>query len=104
MMKRVSDDEKSKWFPARSLFKNEMEEKGEDKSVVNLPAAGIDLEYESDVLILTPEAANYETVYVTSHKDPCKTTAYSYDGQFAATGSVDASIKLLDVDKMLIKG
>ena len=71
---------------------------------VSSAAGGIDLEYESDVLIMTPEAVNYDTVYVTSHKDPCKTTGFSYDGQFAATGSVDASIKLLDVDKMLIKG
>lgn len=44
-----------------------------------------------------------QTAYVTSHKGNCRSGAFSWDGQLCATGSVDASIKILDVDRMLAK-
>lgn len=65
--------------------------------------SGIDLEYETEGTSLAPEPASYETAYVTSHKQACRSGAFSYDGQLVATGSVDASIKILDVDRMLAK-
>lgn len=65
--------------------------------------SGIDLEYETEGTCLAPEPASYETAYVTSHKQACRSGAFSYDGQLVATGSVDASIKILDVDRMLAK-
>lgn len=46
---------------------------------------------------------HYETVYVTSHKGPCRTGAFSPDGALVATGSVDSSIKILDVERMIAK-
>lgn len=52
---------------------------------------------------MAPEPASYETAYVTSHKQACRAGAFSFDGQLVATGSVDASIKILDVDRMLAK-
>jgi len=64
---------------------------------------GLDLEYETDVQTSAPEPASYETAYVTSHKAQCRSGAFSPDGQLVATGSVDASIKILDVDRMLAK-
>lgn len=64
---------------------------------------GLDLEFESDIEPSAPEPAQYETAYVTSHKSPCRAGAFSIDGQLCATGSVDASIKILDVDRMLAK-
>ncbi|XP_076056650.1 cleavage stimulation factor subunit 1 Cst50 [Oratosquilla oratoria] len=64
---------------------------------------GIDLEYETEPQTSAPEPAMYETAYVTSHKDKCRAGAFSADGQLVATGSVDASIKILDVDRMLAK-
>ncbi|KAK7603024.1 hypothetical protein V9T40_003023 [Parthenolecanium corni] len=64
---------------------------------------GLDLEFETDVASTAPEPALYETAYVTSHKGPCRAGAFSVDGQLIATGSVDASIKILDVDRMLAK-
>ncbi|XP_035697738.1 cleavage stimulation factor subunit 1-like isoform X3 [Branchiostoma floridae] len=67
------------------------------------PGGGIDLEFESDVVTISPEAALYETCYVTSHKAQCRASAFTCDGQLIATGSVDASIKVLDVDRMLAK-
>jgi len=67
------------------------------------PGSGIDLEYESDVHTNAPEPALYETCYVTSHKAPCRAGTFSYDGQLIATGSVDSSIKILDVERMLAK-
>lgn len=45
----------------------------------------------------------YETIYVTSHKAPCRAGAFSLDGRLIATGSADASIKILDVERMISK-
>ena len=64
---------------------------------------GLDLEYETEPQTSAPEPAMYETAYVTSHKDRCRAAAFSFDGNLVATGSVDASIKILDVDRMLAK-
>lgn len=64
---------------------------------------GLDLEYETEPQTSAPEPAMYETAYVTSHKDKCRAAAFSLDGSLVATGSVDASIKILDVDRMLAK-
>ncbi|KAG1658779.1 Cleavage stimulation factor subunit 1 [Nymphon striatum] len=69
----------------------------------NSMGAGLDLEYESDVHVTAPEPALYETCYVTSHKAPCRAGAFSADGQLISTGSADASIKILDVERMLVK-
>lgn len=63
----------------------------------------VDLEFESESYSLVAEPASYETAYVTSHKLACRAGAFSFDGQLVATGSVDASIKILDVDRMLAK-
>jgi cleavage stimulation factor subunit 1 len=68
-----------------------------------ITATGLDLEFETDVQTTAPEPALYETAYVTSHKGNCRAGAFSVDGQLIATGSVDASIKILDVDRMLAK-
>lgn len=65
--------------------------------------SGLDLEYETEPQTSAPEPAMYETAYVTSHKDKCHSGAFSPDGNLVATGSVDASIKILDVDRMLAK-
>eukprot|EP00088_Acartia_fossae_P026457 TRINITY_DN27295_c0_g1_i1.p1 TRINITY_DN27295_c0_g1~~TRINITY_DN27295_c0_g1_i1.p1 ORF type:complete len:439 (+),score=113.58 TRINITY_DN27295_c0_g1_i1:18-1334(+) len=64
---------------------------------------GLDLEFETEMQSQAPEPALYETVYVTAHKGPCRAGAFSPDGQLCATGSQDASIKILDVDRMLAK-
>ena len=64
---------------------------------------GLDLEFETDVPASAPEPALYETAYVTSHKAQCRSGAFSADGTLCATGSADASIKVLDVDRMLAK-
>jgi cleavage stimulation factor subunit 1 len=45
-------------------------------------------------------APEYNQLYYTQHKGPCRTAIFSADGRFAATGSHDASLKLLDVNKM----
>lgn len=84
-----------------------LQAEGQSKENVNLYQenvfSGIDLEYETEGTTVTPEPASYETAYVTSHKQACRSGAFSADGQLVATGSVDASIKILDVDRMLAK-
>ncbi|KAG0741659.1 hypothetical protein G6F57_009320 [Rhizopus arrhizus] len=48
-----------------------------------------------------PKAApEFVQNYFTQHKGSCRIASFSYDGRFAATGSNDASLKLLDVSKM----
>lgn len=74
-----------------------------DPSIHDEMTSGIDLEFETEGSSLAPEPASYETAYVTSHKQACRSGAFSFDGQLVATGSVDASIKILDVDRMLAK-
>lgn len=79
-------------------------DRGESKlAEETAPGTGIDLEFDTDVQTLAPEAAQYETCYVTAHKGECQIAAWSKDGQLVATGSADASIKILDVERMLAK-
>lgn len=54
-----------------------------------------DLEFETEANVPAPEPALYETAYVTSHKGNCRAGCFSADGQLIATGSVDASIKVI---------
>jgi cleavage stimulation factor subunit 1 len=65
--------------------------------------AGLDFDYESDKIPTTADASQYETCYVTSHKAPCRAAAFDRLGTVIATGSVDASIKILDIERMLAK-
>jgi cleavage stimulation factor subunit 1 len=68
---------------------------------------GLDLEFDTDSRQsnheIVPEPAMYETAYVTSHKANCRAGAFNADGSLVATGSLDTSIKILDVDRMLAK-
>ena len=41
--------------------------------------------------------------YLSSHKANCRAGAFNAEGSLVATGSVDTSIKILDVDRMLAK-
>ncbi len=43
---------------------------------------------------------NYSTKFVTTHKNAVRAAKFSHDGKLLATGSLDTSLKLLDVDKM----
>ncbi|KAA0199785.1 Cleavage stimulation factor subunit [Fasciolopsis buskii] len=52
---------------------------------------------------MAPEAALYETCYVTAHKAACRAASFNVTGQLVATGSHDSSIKILDVERMLAK-
>lgn len=67
------------------------------------PNGALDLDYETERRGSGMMPYQYETVYVTSHKGPCRAGAFSPDGSLVATGSVDSSIKILDVDRMIAK-
>ncbi|KAL3312624.1 cleavage stimulation factor, 3' pre-RNA, subunit 1 [Cichlidogyrus casuarinus] len=67
------------------------------------PGSGIDLEIQTESSTMAPEAALYETCYVTSHKSQCRAACFNATGNLVATGSHDSSIKILDVDRMLQK-
>lgn len=75
----------------------------QDASINSSCIGGIDLDFETESSTNAPPLTDYETVYVTSHKGPCRAGAFSPDGSLVATGSVDTSIKILDTDKMIAK-
>ncbi|KAJ2502249.1 hypothetical protein IWW47_003015 [Coemansia sp. RSA 2052] len=43
---------------------------------------------------------HYSTWYMTRHKDAATAAAFSRDGRYIATGSADASLKLIEVDRV----
>ncbi|XP_053211912.1 cleavage stimulation factor subunit 1-like [Panonychus citri] len=82
----------------------EAEGKAKDQeSLLAPPLPGIDLDFETESHTSAPEPSSYETVYVTAHKGPCRAGAFNVEGTLVATGSHDASIKILDVEKMIAK-
>eukprot|EP01125_Pyxidicula_operculata_P008729 TRINITY_DN2903_c0_g1_i1.p1 TRINITY_DN2903_c0_g1~~TRINITY_DN2903_c0_g1_i1.p1 ORF type:complete len:430 (-),score=51.06 TRINITY_DN2903_c0_g1_i1:1002-2180(-) len=72
--------------------------KTEKESFVVKDVRGVDFDSDAPGIKHTP---NYETRFITTHKESCRVAKFSPDGKFVATGSTDTSIKLLDVDKML---
>lgn len=44
---------------------------------------------------------NFQTKFITTHKNVCRCASFSPDGKYVATGSADTSIKVLDVQRML---
>ncbi|KAI8342704.1 WD40-repeat-containing domain protein [Chlamydoabsidia padenii] len=57
--------------------------------------------FDPDAVNAAPQPpVDHVQLYFTQHKGPCRTASFSKDGRLAATGSYDASLKLLDVDKM----
>uniref|UniRef100_A0A914UWG7 Cleavage stimulation factor 50 kDa subunit n=1 Tax=Plectus sambesii TaxID=2011161 RepID=A0A914UWG7_9BILA len=66
-------------------------------------STGLDLEFDADVAPTTPEPSLYETIYLTSHKAPCRSAAFNVDGTLLATGSADCSIKIMDVERIVAR-
>ncbi|UMM16582.1 hypothetical protein L5515_013533 [Caenorhabditis briggsae] len=66
-------------------------------------SAGLDLQYDADVAATSPEPSQYETIYLTVHKAPCRAAAFNSDGSLVATGSADCSIKIMDVERILAR-
>ncbi|CAH8497733.1 unnamed protein product [Schistosoma guineensis] len=85
------------------ILLNEHEKSGVIEGESIAPGTGIDLEVESESSTMAPEAALYETCYVTAHKAACRAASFNSTGQLVATGSHDSSIKILDVERMLAK-
>jgi len=90
------------------VYKNEIGKVDQDhraKALINQETcSGLDLEFDpNETEVKSPQASTYETCYVTSHKGPCRAAVFSKNGLYIATGSVDYSIKILDVERMLAK-
>jgi cleavage stimulation factor subunit 1 len=52
--------------------------------------------------IVVRNVPNFTTMFKATHKDACISAAFTADGRYAATGSLDTSIKVLDVAKMKV--
>lgn len=87
--------------PSDRLYQIMMKALQSDKKEVNYDdvSSGLDLEFQAEGSALAPEPASYETAYVTSHKHACRSGAFSFDGSLVATGSVDASIKIVSAQR-----
>ena len=59
-------------------IREEIEKK--EASLAPPVSRALDLEFETDVTTISPEAATYETCYVTSHKSPCRAGAFNLQG------------------------
>lgn len=62
---------------------------------------GVDFDSEINIAATFP---NFQTKYIATHKNACICAKFCPEGRFVATGSTDTSIKVLDVDKMLLYG
>lgn len=82
-----------------------------------IPNTCLDLESDAHASVSTSEPAMYETIYITSHKQPCRALAFATDGSIdvctitnticagslVASGSADCSIKVVDVDRIIAR-
>ncbi|KAJ2079420.1 hypothetical protein H4R24_003785 [Coemansia sp. RSA 988] len=59
---------------------------------------GVDLSRRSQAG--AAEVPDFKVWYKTRHKDSATTAAFSSDGRYIATGSADASLKLIEVDRV----
>ncbi|RUS21486.1 WD40-repeat-containing domain protein [Jimgerdemannia flammicorona] len=58
------------------------------------------LDFDNELKPTSRPFPEYTQLYYTQHKGPCRCAAFSTDGKYAATGSHDTSLKVLDVSKM----
>ncbi|KAG0353054.1 cleavage stimulation factor, 3' pre-RNA, subunit 1, partial [Gamsiella multidivaricata] len=58
------------------------------------------LNLDMDPKITPGPAPNLSTVCTTTHKEAVTCSTFSKDGRYAASGSADASLKIVDVNKM----
>ncbi|EYC22992.1 hypothetical protein Y032_0016g3059 [Ancylostoma ceylanicum] len=84
-------------------FVDDPESKDKQAMQFDVLSAGLDLEFDADLIPTSAEPCNYETIYLTSHKSACRTAAFNNDGTLVATGSADCSIKILDVERMIAR-
>ncbi|KRZ14454.1 Cleavage stimulation factor subunit 1 [Trichinella zimbabwensis] len=61
----------------------------------------LNLATDADTTATSPELCLYETIFITAHKDVCRACAFNIEGTLIATGSADASIKIMDVERAL---
>ncbi|PIA14894.1 WD40 repeat-like protein [Coemansia reversa NRRL 1564] len=61
---------------------------------------GPEMDTETEVQAEAAKVPHFQVWYKTKHKGSATTAAFSRDGRYIATGSADASLKLIDVDKV----
>ncbi|KAJ1957690.1 hypothetical protein EC988_000700 [Linderina pennispora] len=80
-----------------------METEGDDKSMAgdddSFTGTALDLEAPRRGLAAS-DVPDYRLWYQTTHKGIATTAGFSNDGRYIATGSMDASLKLIEVDRL----
>ncbi|EGG17778.1 WD40 repeat-containing protein [Cavenderia fasciculata] len=66
----------------------------------NTILTGLDLDVPPQSSSPLGNQTTFITKFITTHKNACRCAKFSGDGKYVATGSSDASIKVLDVNKM----
>ncbi|RCN24097.1 hypothetical protein ANCCAN_30213 [Ancylostoma caninum] len=61
-------------------FVDDPESKDKQAMQFDVLSAGLDLEFDADLIPTSAEPCNYETIYLTSHKSACRTAAFNNDG------------------------
>ncbi|KAG9151548.1 hypothetical protein Leryth_019731 [Lithospermum erythrorhizon] len=94
----VEKDEILRGFPSASPFNSSTL-----PSYGGIPAsrvASVDFSSVQAVKGLSKSFPKHETRHVSEHKSVARCARFSLDGQFLATGSADASIKLFEISKV----
>ncbi|XP_065315199.1 cleavage stimulation factor subunit 1-like [Gordionus sp. m RMFG-2023] len=86
-----------------NLVTKNYEERNINNYDIYTSADCLDFEEEFYGKTSSPEPGLYETKYLTAHKGPCRVVHFSPDGDLIATGSLDTSIKILNVDKIMMR-
>ena len=76
------------------------EELSEDDAIATDDDTTLCLDFEVEKRTESLPLPDYETFFITTHKGPVTAASFSHNGLFVATGSVDSSIKVVDVNKM----
>ncbi|KAK6049316.1 hypothetical protein COOONC_13179, partial [Cooperia oncophora] len=61
-------------------------------------SAGLDLEFDADVIPTSAEPCNYETIYLTSHKSACRTAAFNNDDNMVPPQPFGRHMKMKSIE------
>lgn len=110
-----ADEEESSAKAADDASKMSKEDVNDQPDVASISSAPFNMSSEELTAMYGPcldkvskthrpaQRLDYRILFTTMHKMPVATVAFSWDGNYLATGSEDTSLKVLDVEKMRLR-